>query len=91
MPTIAIVTNHAFATGFIFTLCHNYILMRNNRGFLFMSKLNISLSILAWFTTVFRSKISSPMARRNMLLGSVKLMVEATVERESSSRHMIAG
>ncbi|KAK4434820.1 Enoyl-CoA delta isomerase 1, peroxisomal [Sesamum alatum] len=37
MPTIAAVTGHASAAGFILALSHDYLLMRKDRGFLYMS------------------------------------------------------
>ncbi|KAL0396008.1 UNVERIFIED_CONTAM: Enoyl-CoA delta isomerase 1, peroxisomal [Sesamum calycinum] len=37
MPTIAAVTGHASAAGFILALSHDYLLMRKDRGFLYVS------------------------------------------------------
>ncbi|CAL5404553.1 unnamed protein product [Camellia sinensis] len=81
MPTIAAVTGHASAAGFLLALCHDYVLMRKDRGFLYMSELDIALPIPAWFTAVLRSKIGSPMALRDVLLRSAKLTAQAAVER----------
>ena len=54
MPTIAAVTGHACAAGFILALSHDYIVMRKDRGFLYMSEMNIGLKIPAWFMSVIR-------------------------------------
>ncbi|XAR72038.1 hypothetical protein NMG60_11018530 [Bertholletia excelsa] len=81
MPTIAAVTGHASAGGFIFALCHDYILMRKDKGFLYMSELDISLPVPAWFITVLEAKIGSPAARRDVMLRAAKLTAEAAVDR----------
>ncbi|KAK6128426.1 hypothetical protein DH2020_037838 [Rehmannia glutinosa] len=46
MPTIAAVTGHASAAGFILALSHDYLLMRKDRGFLYMSELDIRNVVL---------------------------------------------
>ncbi|PKI74696.1 hypothetical protein CRG98_005023 [Punica granatum] len=38
MPTIAAVTGHASASGLILALSHDYVLMRKDRGFLYMGE-----------------------------------------------------
>ena len=59
MPTIVVVTGHASAAGYILLLSYDYILMRSDRGFLYMSKLDIKLMIPLWFVTVVKSKFDS--------------------------------
>ncbi|XAR72037.1 hypothetical protein NMG60_11018528 [Bertholletia excelsa] len=81
MPTIAAVTGHATAAGFIFALCHDYILMRKDKGFLYMSELEISLPVPAYVIAVLRSKIGSPAARRDVMMRAAKLTAEAAVDR----------
>ncbi|XAR72039.1 hypothetical protein NMG60_11018531 [Bertholletia excelsa] len=82
MPTIAAVTGHASAGGFIFALCHDYILMRKDKRFLFMSELDISLPVPAYFITVLRSKIGSPAAPRDVMLRAAKLTAEAALDKD---------
>lgn len=76
MPTIAAVTGHASAAGFAFALCHDYVLMRGDRGFLYMSELDIKLVIPAWFVAVINAKIGSPAARREVVMKAAKLTAE---------------
>lgn len=76
MPTIAAVTGHASAAGFAFALCHDYILMRRDRGFLYMSELDIKLVIPEWFAAVLNAKIGSPAARREVVMKAAKLTAE---------------
>ncbi|KAF7131713.1 hypothetical protein RHSIM_Rhsim09G0164500 [Rhododendron simsii] len=80
VPTIAAVTGHASAAGFILALSHDYVLMRKDRGFLYMSELDIGLPIATWFVAVIRSKIESPAARREVLLRAAKLTAEKAAE-----------
>lgn len=41
MPTIAAVTGHAAAAGLVLALSHDYVLMRRDRGVMYMSELDI--------------------------------------------------
>ncbi|XP_057979444.1 enoyl-CoA delta isomerase 1, peroxisomal-like [Malania oleifera] len=79
MPTIAAVNGHASAAGFVLALSHDYVLMRKDRGFLYMSELDIGLVIPRWFTAVIRCKIGSAAARRDVLLRSKKVTAEEAV------------
>ncbi|CAI9102719.1 OLC1v1001031C1 [Oldenlandia corymbosa var. corymbosa] len=80
MPTIAAVTGHASASGFILALCHDYILMRKDRGFLYMSEMDIGLKISLWFGALIKSKIGSPMVRREVVMKAAKLTADMGVE-----------
>lgn len=60
MPTIAAVSGHASAGGYILALSHDYVLMRSDRGFLYMSELDIKLVIPPWFIAIVKAKIGSP-------------------------------
>ncbi|KAJ7975836.1 enoyl-CoA delta isomerase 1, peroxisomal-like [Quillaja saponaria] len=81
MPTIAAVTGHASAAGYILALSHDYILMRNDRGFLYMSELDIKLVIPAWFISLVESRIGSPIARREVVLTAAKLTAMDAVQK----------
>lgn len=80
MPTIAAVNGHASASGFALALSHDYILMRKDRGFLYMSELDINYKIPNWMTTVVRSKIASPKIWRNVVLKAEKISAAVGVE-----------
>ncbi|KAL3521066.1 hypothetical protein ACH5RR_019215 [Cinchona calisaya] len=80
MPTIAAVTGHASAAGFILAMAHDYILMRKDRGFLYMSELDIGLVIPPWFVTLLKSKARSPVAWREVVLKAAKLTAEMGVD-----------
>lgn len=81
MPTIAAVTGHASAAGCILALSHEYVLMRKDRGFLYMSELDIGLPVIPdWFLEVIKSKIGSPAARRDVLLRAKKVTAGEAAE-----------
>ncbi|KAL3640467.1 hypothetical protein CASFOL_015435 [Castilleja foliolosa] len=76
MPTIAAVTGHASATGFILALSHDYLLMRKDRGFLYMSELDINYKIPNWFSVLVKSKMGPPNVWRNVVLRAEKITAE---------------
>lgn len=78
--TIAAVSGHASAAGFILALSHDYILMRSDRGFLYMSELDIKLVIPPWFISLVECKIGSPKARRAVVLTAAKITAKQAVE-----------
>ncbi|XP_043701616.1 enoyl-CoA delta isomerase 2, peroxisomal-like isoform X2 [Telopea speciosissima] len=85
MPTIAAVSGHAAAAGLMLALSHDYVLMRRDKGVLYMSELDIGLPFPEYFMTLMRSKISSPIARRNVavkmgMIDSAHDSAEETVE-----------
>ncbi|KAK7340869.1 hypothetical protein VNO77_21586 [Canavalia gladiata] len=73
MPTIAAITGHASAAGYTLALAHDYLLMRSDRGFLYMSELDIKLVIPAWFVALIDAKVASPAARRQIVMQAAKL------------------
>ncbi|KAL5733273.1 hypothetical protein ACOSQ2_032965 [Xanthoceras sorbifolium] len=81
LPTIAAVTGHASAAGLILALSHDYIFMRRDRGFLYMSELDIGLKISAWFMALIGCKVLEPAARRQLVLRAAKLTAKEAVER----------
>ncbi|XP_030496289.2 enoyl-CoA delta isomerase 1, peroxisomal [Cannabis sativa] len=81
LPTIAAVSGHASAAGFILALSHDYVLMRKDRGFLYMSELDIRLPIPTWFVTLIKCKVGAPAARRLVLLTAAKVTATNAVEK----------
>lgn len=73
MPTIAALTGHAAAAGFMLALSHDYIIMRSDRGVLYMSEVDMGLPLPDYFSAAHRAKIGSASARRDVLLRGVKL------------------
>ncbi|CAN1156879.1 Enoyl-CoA delta isomerase 3 [Linum perenne] len=73
MPTIAVVQGHAAAAGFALALSHDYVLMRSDKGVLYMSEVDLGLPIPDYFSALFRAKIGSAVARRDVLLRGTKV------------------
>lgn len=80
MPTVAAVSGHAAAAGFLLALSHDYVLMRKDKGFLYMSELNIGLNFADYFMAFLKSKIPSSRVRRDVLLQSMKIRADKAVE-----------
>ncbi|XP_058113376.1 enoyl-CoA delta isomerase 2, peroxisomal-like [Magnolia sinica] len=80
MPTVAAVTGHASAAGCMLALSHDYVYMRKDRGFLYMSELDIGLPFPDYFMAMLRSKIAAPRARRDVVLRAAKIKAEEAVE-----------
>lgn len=81
MPTIAAVTGHASAAGMILALSHDYVLMRKDRGFLYMSELDIGLVVPDWFMVLLNCKIGDTNIRRQVVMTAAKLTAEMAVAR----------
>ncbi|XP_057821215.2 enoyl-CoA delta isomerase 2, peroxisomal [Cryptomeria japonica] len=69
LPSIAAVCGHACAAGFIFALAHDYRFMRNDRGFLYMSEVDVGIIIPPSVMSVIRSKVDSRHLTEVMLGG----------------------
>ncbi|CAN8232164.1 unnamed protein product [Cochlearia groenlandica] len=73
MPTIAALNGHAAAAGLILALSHDYVYMRRDRGVLYMSEVDIGLSMPDYFAAMVRSKLGTCAARRELLLSGKKI------------------
>jgi enoyl-CoA hydratase/carnithine racemase len=80
IPTIAAVCGHAAAAGMMLAISHDYVMMRSDKGVLYMSEVDIGLTIPDYFAAMFVAKISSAAARRDVLLGGVKFRGEQAVK-----------
>ncbi|KAA0049275.1 hypothetical protein IC582_012605 [Cucumis melo] len=80
MPTIAAISGHAAAAGFMLALSHDYLLMRSDRGVLYMSEVDLGLSLPDYFAALFKSKIGSSSVRRDVLMRGMKVKGEAAVK-----------
>ncbi|MCE3215872.1 hypothetical protein HAX54_003904 [Datura stramonium] len=79
IPTIAAVTGHAAAAGLLLAMSHDYITMRSDKGVLYMSELDIGMTLPDYFTALIRSKVGSADARRNLVLKTAKIRAEEAV------------
>ncbi|KAL0725736.1 hypothetical protein Bca4012_040335 [Brassica carinata] len=79
MPTIAALNGHAAASGLMFALSHDYVFMRNDRGVLYMSEVDLGLPLPDYFAAMFAAKIGTSIARRELLLSGKKIGGEEAV------------
>ncbi|CAN4097611.1 unnamed protein product [Withania somnifera] len=80
VPTIAAVTGHAAAAGLLLAMSHDYVTMRSDKAVLYMSELDIGMTLPDYFTALFRSKIGPGGSRRNLVLKAVKIRAEEAVK-----------
>ena len=57
VPTIAAVNGHAFGAGFMFALCHDYRIMREDRGYMCANEIQLGMVIPAAELSLFRHKL----------------------------------
>ncbi|CAH1412319.1 unnamed protein product [Lactuca virosa] len=79
MPTIAAVTGHAAAAGLMLAMSHDYVLMSRHRGILYMSEVDIGMTLPEYVTVLMRSKVAKPDVRRDVLLRGVRVKAEEAV------------
>ncbi|KAH1096379.1 hypothetical protein J1N35_013300 [Gossypium stocksii] len=75
MPTVAAVNGHAAATGVVIPLCHDYVVMRRDRGVLYVNDLEMGLKIPELYMAFFRAKTSG-WALRDLVLRGLKVKGE---------------
>eukprot|EP01018_Ginkgo_biloba_P037999 Gb_12044 [translate_table: standard] len=75
MPSIAAVRGHAVAGGFILALAHDYRFMRKDRGFMYMSEVDVDIVIPSDVMSIIRSKIN-PSVLTEVVLGGRKYTAE---------------
>lgn len=73
MPTIAAVTGHAAAAGCLLALSHDYVLMRADRGFFYMSELDIGVRLPDYFNAALRDKIPAARTRRDVVMRPARM------------------
>ena len=57
IPTVCAINGHAFGAGFMFALCHDVRLMREDRGFICANEMQIGLTIPNPELALFRHKL----------------------------------
>ncbi|KAK6533672.1 hypothetical protein TWF694_002605 [Orbilia ellipsospora] len=67
MPTIALINGHAFAGGFITSMCHDYRVMNPKKGFVCMNELEFGAPLIPPLTSIFRNKLSAKTYRAVVL------------------------
>ncbi|KAL2927665.1 Enoyl-CoA delta isomerase 3 [Bienertia sinuspersici] len=69
MPTIAAINGHAVAPGFALALCHDYLLMKKDRGVLYMNEVENGFTFPEYFNVFAKDKLGWKPRRELMLRG----------------------
>ncbi|XP_042029514.1 enoyl-CoA delta isomerase 2, peroxisomal-like [Salvia splendens] len=80
MPTVAAVTGHAAAAGLILAISHDYVVMTKSRAVLYLSELDIGMSLPDYFTALIKGKVGSSAARRGLALRAAKIGADAAYD-----------
>jgi len=72
MPTIALMTGHAFAGGAMTAMMHDYRFMSPDRGFFCLNEVELGANLQLPMTSVFREKCT-PTAYRLLVLEAARL------------------
>ncbi|XP_057429836.1 enoyl-CoA delta isomerase 2, peroxisomal-like [Lotus japonicus] len=80
MPTVAAVSGHAAAAGLILALAHDYVVMRSDRGVLYLPEMDLGITLPDYFAAVARAKIAPVQARRDLVLRGVKVRAVEALE-----------
>ncbi|KAL3634510.1 hypothetical protein CASFOL_021564 [Castilleja foliolosa] len=80
MPTIAAVNGHAAAAGLILAMSHDYVMMTSPRGVMYMSELDIGMTLPDYFTALIRGKVGEAADRRDLVLRAMKVGAKAAVK-----------
>ncbi|KAL8103209.1 enoyl-CoA delta isomerase 1, peroxisomal-like [Apium graveolens] len=82
MPTIAAVNGHATCAGVILALCHDYVFMRKDRGYLYINYNDIGIVPTSpYIRATIRAKISSPAVWRDLIMSAQKIPATMAVEK----------
>ncbi|MCH1551502.1 MAG: enoyl-CoA hydratase/isomerase family protein, partial [Pseudomonadales bacterium] len=57
VPTVAAINGHAFGAGFMFALCHDYRIMRQDRGYMCANEIQLGMIIPGPELSLFRHKL----------------------------------
>ncbi|KAJ3312164.1 hypothetical protein HDU76_002949 [Blyttiomyces sp. JEL0837] len=68
IPTVASLSGHAFAGGCMFAFCHDYRVMRSDRGFICMNEVDMPAALTPGMEAILKAKISSKLALRKMIM-----------------------
>lgn len=67
IPTIAAVNGHAFAGGAMFSLAHDHVLMRRDRGYWCVNEVLLRMRLTPGMQAMLSGRLTAPTARRAIL------------------------
>ena len=69
IPTVAAVNGHAFAGGAMFSLAHDHVLMRADRGYWSVNEVLLRMRLTPGMQAILSGRLTLPTARRAILTG----------------------
>jgi Delta3-Delta2-enoyl-CoA isomerase len=69
MPTVAAVNGHAFAAGAMFSLTHDYRVMRADRGYFCLPEVDLGLPFTPGMSALIRARLPATTAHEAMVTG----------------------
>ncbi len=69
VPTVAAVNGHAFAGGAMFSLAHDHVLMRADRGYWCINEVMLRMRLTPGMQAILSSRLTAATARRAILTG----------------------
>jgi len=67
IPTVAAVNGHAFAGGAMFSLAHDHVLMRADRGYWSVNEVLLRMRLAPGMQAILSGRLPAPTARRAIL------------------------
>ncbi|KAE9617605.1 putative dodecenoyl-CoA isomerase [Lupinus albus] len=80
MPTVAAVSGYVAAAILVLAFAHDYLLMRSDRGVMYMLEVNLGITLPDYFAAAMRAKIGSPVALRDVVARGVKVRAKEDVK-----------
>lgn len=80
-PTVAAINGHAFAGGLMFALCHDYKLMREDRGFLCMPEVDLPGALSPGMMSIVKFGIPNLKYAQDMILQGMRIDAKTALEK----------
>jgi len=69
MPTVAAVNGHAFAGGAMLALCHDFAVMRTDRGFFCLPEVDLGMNFTPGMSALIQARLPKVTAHEAMITG----------------------
>lgn len=81
LPTVAAIPGHAFAGGALFSLAHDYRVMREDRGYFCLPEIDGAIAVTPGLTDLVRARLAPQTAHEALTTGRRYTSAEAAGER----------
>jgi len=80
MPTFAVLNGHCFAGGALWAMCHDYRLMRDDRGYICFPEIDIHIPFTPGMAAVLGTKISDASTLRDVVLTGARFSAQQALK-----------